>query len=167
MKILRTPLIDRCIGCHACSLACARLVHGRLSWTCAGIHIRSAGGLSTGFEARLCQACTPDEQGNPAPCVAACPTGACSARKGGGVKMNPARCIHCGKCASACPLHAIYMDEEKNIFVCLHCGRCVPFCPHSCLALEDTEDNGLNAAPLITLHSLLPAASADTPQEKK
>jgi hypothetical protein len=36
----------------------------------AGIRIASSGGLSTGFEARTCLAC------NPAPCAAACPTGA-------------------------------------------------------------------------------------------
>ena len=27
MKILTTPRMERCIGCHSCSLACARLVH--------------------------------------------------------------------------------------------------------------------------------------------
>ncbi len=27
MKILSTPRMERCIGCHSCSLACARLVH--------------------------------------------------------------------------------------------------------------------------------------------
>ncbi len=52
MKILTTPRMERCIGCHSCSLACARLVHKRLSWDTAGIRIRSSGGLSTGFEAR-------------------------------------------------------------------------------------------------------------------
>jgi Fe-S-cluster-containing dehydrogenase component len=25
MKILSTPRMERCIGCHSCSLACARL----------------------------------------------------------------------------------------------------------------------------------------------
>ena len=51
MKILTTPRMERCIGCHSCSLACARLVHQRLSWDTAGIRIASSGGLSTGFEA--------------------------------------------------------------------------------------------------------------------
>ena len=31
MKILSTPRMERCIGCHSCSLACTRLVHKRLS----------------------------------------------------------------------------------------------------------------------------------------
>ena len=35
MKILTAPRMERCIGCHSCSLACARLVHKFLSWdTC-------------------------------------------------------------------------------------------------------------------------------------
>ena len=59
MKILTTPRMERCIGCHSCSLACARLVHQRLSWDTAGIRIASSGGLSTGFEARTCLACNP------------------------------------------------------------------------------------------------------------
>jgi hypothetical protein len=56
MKILRTPRMERCIGCHSCSLACARLVHKQLSWDKAGIRIQSTGGLSTGFEAMPCLA---------------------------------------------------------------------------------------------------------------
>jgi Fe-S-cluster-containing hydrogenase component 2 len=36
MKILTTPRMERCIGCHSCSFACARLVHKRLSWDTAG-----------------------------------------------------------------------------------------------------------------------------------
>jgi ferredoxin len=74
LKILTTLRMERCIGCHSCSLACARLVHKRLSWDTAGIRIASSGGLSTGFEAKNCLAC------DPAPCARACPTGAISQR---------------------------------------------------------------------------------------
>ncbi len=82
MKILTTPHMERCIGCYSCSLACARLVHRNLSWLTAGIRIKSSGGLSTGYTAITCLAC------NPAPCAAACPTGAFSQRKGGGVRVQ-------------------------------------------------------------------------------
>ncbi len=131
MKILTTPKMERCIGCHSCSLACARFVHKRLSWDTAGIRIRSAGGLSTGFEAKTCLAC------DPAPCVAVCPTGAFSQRKGGGVVARKKLCIRCGACAKACPVDAIYIDAALEPYVCIHCGRCVPLCPHDCL--EHTE----------------------------
>ena len=45
MKILSASRMERCIGSHSCSLACARLVHKRLSWDMAGIRIQSTGGL--------------------------------------------------------------------------------------------------------------------------
>ena len=132
MKILTTPRMDRCIGCHSCSLACARLVHKRLSWDTAGIRIASSGGLSSGFEARACLAC------DPAPCVQACPTGAYTQRKGGGVVVKMELCNRCGACAKACPVDAIFMDVAGEPFVCIHCGRCVSFCPHACLEMADS-----------------------------
>lgn len=132
MKILRASRMERCIGCHSCSLSCARLVHKRLSWSTAGIRISSAGGLSTGFEARTCVAC------QPAACATACPTGSLTQREGGGVKVERALCIRCGNCASACPVNAIYLDPEESFpYVCIHCGRCVQFCPHECLEMVD------------------------------
>ena len=130
MKVLRPVSMDRCIGCHSCSLACARLVHGNLSWNTAGIRVGSAGGLSTGFEATVCVACA-----HPA-CAAACPTGAMAPRKLGGVMYKKSKCINCGQCAKACPVDAIYMDAGMRPYVCIHCGRCVPFCPHECLELR-------------------------------
>ncbi len=130
MKILTTPRMERCIGCYSCSLACARQVHQRLSWETAGIRIHTSGGLSTGFEARTCLACLP------APCAEACPTGAVSQRRGGGVIVRKKLCINCGECAGACPVDAVYLDPTGEPFVCLHCGQCVPFCPHDCLEMK-------------------------------
>ncbi len=135
MKILRASRMDRCIGCHSCSLACARQVHKKFSWNAAGIRIKSSGGITTGFEASLCLGC------EPAPCAAACPTGAYSQRKGGGVLVKMKLCIRCGKCADACPVDAIYLDEVGEPHVCIHCGQCVPFCPHDCLELREKQEH--------------------------
>lgn len=129
MKQLNTPRLDQCIGCHSCSLACARQVHKKLSWNTAGIRIHSAGGLSTGFTADRCLAC------DPAPCAEVCPTGAYSQRSGGGVIVKQALCIQCGQCVSACPVDAIYQDRSGRVYVCIHCGQCVPFCPQNCLEM--------------------------------
>jgi Fe-S-cluster-containing hydrogenase component 2 len=114
-------------------MACARLVHKALSWDMAGIRISSSGGLSTGFEARTCLACLL------APCVAACPTGAYSQRRGGGVVVKKSLCIHCGECARACPVDAVFLDSSGEPYVCIHCGRCVSYCPHDCLELAESE----------------------------
>jgi len=133
MKQLVASRMERCIGCHSCSLACARLVHKCLSWENAGIRILSSGGLSTGFNAKVCLCC------DPAPCAAACPTGSLKQRKGGGVMQLKKLCIQCGKCAAACPVDAIAQDRQDNPYVCIHCGSCVEFCPHDCLELAEVE----------------------------
>ncbi len=130
MKTLHASRMERCIGCYSCSLACARLLHHSLSWHRTGIRIRSAGGLSTGFEAQVCLGC------DPAPCVEACPTDAFRQRKGGGVLVKRDSCIRCGECSQACPVNAVYMDSETGLpIVCIHCGRCTAFCPHECLEM--------------------------------
>jgi len=134
MKILLASRMERCIGCNSCALACARLVHKRLSWSTAGIRIHSSGGISTGFLALTCLACAPP------PCAAACPTGAYTPRKGGGVVVKKDLCIRCGACARACPVNAIYLDFDGSPYVCIHCGRCVAFCPHDCLEMAEVED---------------------------
>ncbi len=133
MKILVAPRMDQCIGCHSCSLACARLIHKNLSWNTAGIRIHSSGGLSTGFVAEKCVAC------DPAPCAAVCPTDAYTQRKGGGVIVKKKLCIRCGECVDACPVDAIFQNHEGEVFVCIHCGRCVEFCPQGCLEMQEVD----------------------------
>ncbi len=160
MKLLSAAHLDRCIGCHSCSLACARLVHKQFSWNTAGIRIKSAGGLSRGFEASICLGC------DPAACASACPTDALSQRSGGGIKFKRDLCLQCGKCAKACPVEAIYLDSEHNPYVCVHCGRCISFCPHNCLELREVPDREPDRADDTSAHSTdslsLPTSSADT-----
>lgn len=133
MKQLTTPHMEQCIGCHSCSLACARLVYKKISWNTSGIRIQSSGGLSTGFVALRCLSC------DPAPCVDVCPTGAFTQRPGGGVIFKKKLCIKCGECVLACPVDGISKDKEGNVYVCIHCGTCVDFCPQGCLAMSGME----------------------------
>lgn len=134
MKLLTTPRMDQCTGCQSCSLACARIVHKRISWSTTGIRIHTSGGLSTGFIAVRCMGC------DPAPCVEACPTGAYGQRDGGGVVVKKKLCIRCGQCVPACPVNAIYENREGEVFVCIHCGSCIEFCPQNCLEMNDVGD---------------------------
>ena len=149
MKISTTPRIERCFGCHSCSFACACLVHKNLSWDTAGIRITSSGGLSTGFEARICLAY------NPAPCVHACPTGAYAHGKGGGVIVRQSLCIRCGESARACPVDAIYLDSTGDPFLCIHCGRCVSFCSHDCLEMREVAAEKSEKIEVIRDHARL------------
>ncbi len=134
MKVLKATRIERCIGCHICSMTCARLVHGLLSWQDAGIRIKSAGGISTGFEAVNCLACQEPV------CEKACPTEAITSRKTGGIRINRQLCIGCRKCADTCPVNAITLTESGFPIVCIHCGLCTSFCPHGCLEMVDMAE---------------------------
>ncbi len=61
-------------------------------------------------------------------------------RKGGGVVLKSSKCIGCGHCADACPVKAVFWDEEANKpNICVHCGYCVSYCPHEVLTLKEAE----------------------------
>ena len=98
------------------------------------IHVRSTGGIESGFTVIVCRAC-PDP-----PCQKVCPTGALTVRKGGGVRLNVDKCIGCGYCVDACPFGAIFWNPEVNKpIVCVYCGYCVDFCPHKVLTFEEVK----------------------------
>jgi pyruvate formate lyase activating enzyme len=47
---------------------------------------------------------------------------------GPAVMLSPARCIHCGACAVACPQQAIREDGTGDAARCTACGACVEVC---------------------------------------
>ncbi|PLJ77461.1 4Fe-4S dicluster domain-containing protein [Infirmifilum sp. SLHALR2] len=122
--------VDKCVGCMSCMFACSRrFSEGGLAKS--AIHVASIGGVERGFKVVVCRGCEEPS------CAAACPTGALVKRKGGGVILNPARCIGCGNCARACPIGAVMWDYESNKpIICVHCGYCTSYCPYGVLALS-------------------------------
>jgi len=129
---MRLAVVDteRCVGCQSCMFACARQqgIAG-LSKTC--IMVRSVGGMERGFIVVVCRACEDPS------CMKVCPTGALQLRESGGVRLDVFKCIGCGNCRDACPIGAIFWDDETGKpMICIHCGYCTRFCPHGVLKLE-------------------------------
>ncbi len=97
----------KCIGCHACTVAC-KTEHGVpvgqfrtwVKYTERGEfpHARRF------FNVLRCNHCT-----NP-PCVTICPTAALTKRADGIVDFNGDACVGCKACMQACPYDALYID---------------------------------------------------------
>lgn len=122
--------VERCVGCELCMFACSRRF-GEGGLAKSAIAVRSIGGMERGFIVIVCRACLDP------PCAKVCIVNALTIRKGGGVIMNPSKCIGCGRCIDACPVRAVFWNNEINKpNICVHCGYCVKYCPHEVLGLE-------------------------------
>jgi len=155
--------LTRCMGCHACAVAC-KAEHGvRLGGFRSWVSEEEAGtypAVTREFLPRLCNHC------RNAPCLKVCPTGATSRRGDGIVVIDPERCIGCRHCMAACPYQARYFNSQKDpnreqerfparthgtVDKCDFCARrvdsggvpaCVATCPASARVFGDAEDPG-------------------------
>ena len=143
-------LIDlrRCIGCHACTIACKAEFDVPLGVSRSWVEYIEKGSypnVSRNFLPRLCNQCSSPQ------CVDVCPTGATWKREEDGiVVIDPDICIGCKYCIQACPYDARFVNPvtgsaDKCDF-CLHrvskglAPSCVNTCMGGCRIFGDLND---------------------------
>jgi Fe-S-cluster-containing dehydrogenase component/formate-dependent nitrite reductase membrane component NrfD len=142
-------LIDnrKCIGCHACSVACKSENEVPLGVNRTWVKYVEKGAfpdVRRSFQVTRCNHCA-----NP-PCVRICPVTAMYQRTDGIVEFDPRICIGCKACMQACPYDAIYIDPESNTAAkCHFCSHrvevglepaCVVVCPEHAIIAGDMND---------------------------
>lgn len=101
----------RCIGCHACTVACKaenQVPVGSFRTWVKYTEIGTFPQVRRHFAVLRCNQCTS------APCVTICPVNALGKRKDGIVDLDKDACIGCKACMQACPYDAIYLNEDTG-----------------------------------------------------
>ena len=146
----------RCIGCHACTVACKEENQVPLGVNRTWVKYIEKGTFPDTrryFSVMRCNHCD-----NP-PCVTICPTVALYRRSDGIVDFDGARCIGCKSCMQACPYDALYIDPETQTAAkCHYCAHrvevglepaCVIVCPVQAIVPGDLDDPGSTIARLV------------------
>jgi Fe-S-cluster-containing dehydrogenase component/formate-dependent nitrite reductase membrane component NrfD len=138
---------DKCIGCHACTVACKSENEVPLSVT--RTYVKSVD-IGIFPQARRAIQVTRCNQCDDAPCVAACPTSAMFRRPDGIVDFDKSACIGCKACMAACPYDAIFINpEDHSAEKCNFCAHridmglepaCVVVCPVEAIIVGDLND---------------------------
>ena len=146
----------KCIGCHACTVACKEENQVPLGVNRTWVKYIEKGTFPDTrryFTVMRCNHC------DSAPCVTICPTVALYRRPDGIVDFDGARCIGCKSCMQACPYDALYLDPEtKTAAKCHYCAHrvesglepaCVVVCPVQAIVPGDLDDPGSTIARLV------------------
>jgi Fe-S-cluster-containing dehydrogenase component len=138
---------SRCIGCHACTVACKSENDVPVGDFRTWVKYTERGSfpdVKRSFAVLRCNQCT-----NP-PCVTICPVAALEKGAQGIVDVDPQACIGCKSCMQACPYDALYINDasgtaEKCHF-CAHrvetglAPACAVVCPTEAIVPGDFHD---------------------------
>lgn len=137
----------KCIGCHACTVACKMENEVPLGSFRTWVKYVEKGEFPNTrrqFSVMRCNHCSD------APCVTICPTSALYTRHDGIVDVDNRRCIGCKSCMAACPYDAIYLDPDDHTAAkCHYCAHrvgiglqpaCVLVCPVQAIVSGDLDD---------------------------
>jgi Fe-S-cluster-containing dehydrogenase component/formate-dependent nitrite reductase membrane component NrfD len=140
---------DRCIGCHACTVACKeehQVPVGVFRTWVKHIEKGEFPNTSRHFGVMRCNHC------DDSPCTEICPTSALYRRDDGIVDFDNRRCIGCKACMQACPYDALYIDPNNNTAAkCNFCAHrvemslepaCVIVCPTQAILAGDLDNPG-------------------------
>lgn len=142
-------LIDqrKCIGCHACTVACKsenEVPVGSFRTWVKYVEKGRFPAVRRHFTVLRCNHC------DAAPCVEICPTGALSKRPDKIVDLDRDICIGCRSCMQACPYDALYLNEDSGVAEkCHYCAHrtelglepaCVVVCPEEAIVSGDVSD---------------------------
>src|SRR5437899_10372397 len=137
----------RCIGCHACTVACKEENQVPLGAFRTWVKYVERGTFPQTrryFSVLRCNPC------DAAPCVTICPTVALYRRSDGIVDFASSRCVGCKGCMQACPYDALYIDPDTHTAAkCNYCAHrvevglepaCVIVCPAQAIIAGDLDD---------------------------
>jgi Fe-S-cluster-containing dehydrogenase component/formate-dependent nitrite reductase membrane component NrfD len=137
----------KCIGCHACTIACKTENQVALGVNRTWVKYVEKGEFPNTrrvFQVTRCNHCQKP------PCVTICPVTAMYRRKDGIVDFDSERCIGCKACMQACPYDAIYMDPDDGTAAkCHYCAHrtevglepsCVVVCPVHAIIAGDLDN---------------------------
>src|SRR5713101_7620686 len=146
----------KCIGCHACTVACKEENQVPLGVNRTWVKYIEKGTFPDTrryFSVMRCNHC------DNAPCVTICPTVALYRRPDGIVDFDGDRCIGCKSCMQACPYDALYIDPETQTAAkCHYCAHrievdlepaCVIVCPVQAIVPGDLDDPNSRIARLV------------------
>lgn len=146
----------KCIGCHACTVACKSEHEVPVGVNRTWVKYIEKGEFPDTrrlFSVMRCNHCAD------APCVEICPVTALYTRSDGIVDFDNRRCIGCKACTQACPYDALFMEPSNHTASkCNYCTHrvdiglepaCVVVCPEHAIVSGDMDNPNTEISKLL------------------